>query len=218
MRFLWIALSSIGIVLQLMIIAAMLRGAAKVFRVLFVYVVILFWSTVLEASAFYSAEFFRRASRYYWAIDAVRNVLIFLLVFSLIDRALETNAQKARMRRLLWSAAALFVVASVFLTRDPRLGFWMTSLSRNLGFLAAVLNLVLWAVLSRFHRVDQVLLMVSGGMGIQMAGKAIGHSLRQISPVTLTAGNIILVTTHILCLYIWWIVFRRYGEPAVNRT
>jgi uncharacterized membrane protein YsdA (DUF1294 family) len=93
----------------------------------------------------------------------------------------------------------------------------MTQFSRNVGFLAVILNLVLWAALLKHRRPDQTLLMVSGGIGIQMAGKAIGHSLRQWRP-TVTTGDLVIVLSHLLCLYIWWQAFRKPSEePAEIR-
>jgi hypothetical protein len=50
--------------------------------------------------------------------------------------------------------------------------------------------------------------MISGGLGIQAAGMAIGHSLRQISRHTLVAGNIVVVLSHLFCLFVWWQAFR----------
>ena len=137
--------------------------------------------------------------------------MIFLVVLSFIRQALGAGPQHAMLKRLLWGGVTAFSIASALFTQDPRLGHWMTNLSRNLGFLAVVLNLVLWAVLIQYRRGDRTLLMVAGGMGLQMAGKAIGHSLRQLSPSTAVAGNLIIVLSHLLCLYIWWQGFR---QPA----
>ncbi len=214
MRPVWILLSSIGMVLQLLLIAAMLKGAFRRFQFVFAYAVVLFLTTVIEASAFYNANLFSRAARYYWMIDAGRQALIFLLVMSLIYGALGPNPKRPSIRHLLSVAASLFVLVSLYFTWDPRIGHWMTDLSRNLGFLAVLLNLILWAVLIQFKREDRTLLTVSGGMGIQMAGKAIGHSLRQLSKSTEVAGDLIIVLSHLLCLYIWWQVFRRSGQTT----
>ncbi|MFB3778910.1 MAG: hypothetical protein ACE141_14930 [Bryobacteraceae bacterium] len=209
MNILWSFTLVVGVVLQVLVIAALLQGSYRRFRVLFVYMVVLLLTTVAEAAAFYNANLFYRASRYYWTIDAGRQVLIFLLVLSLIYGALEVNPKRSSIRRLLAICALAFVLVSLLLTHDPRVGHWMNNLSRNLGFLAVVLNLVLWAVLIKFGRADRTLLMLSGGMGVQMAGKAIGHSLRQLSKTTELAGNLIIVVSHLLCLYIWWQAFRR---------
>lgn len=217
MRLVWILLSSLGIALQLLLIGAMMRGAARRYRVLFVYVVVLFLTTVVEAAVFYNPGVPAAAARYRWTLDAARQVLIFLVVLSFIRQALGNRPRRAFYDRLLWAGALVFCAASLVLTRNPVVGYWMTNLSRNLGFLSVVLNLVLWAALIQHRRGDRTLLVVTGGMGIQMAGKAVGHSLRQLSPTLLTTGNLVLVLTHLLCLYIWWQEFRRpIPEPATS--
>jgi hypothetical protein len=207
-------LSSVGIVLQLLVIAALLRGGIRKYRVLFVYVVVLFLTTVMEAASFYSPSVLIGRSYYYWSFDAVRQALIYLIVLSFIDQALPRIRSGLPVRQFLWGGAALFAAGSLILTREPVLGRWMTDLSRNLGFLAVVLNMVLWAVLLKSRQGDRLLLMVTGGMGIQMAGKAIGHSLRQLSRSGIAMGDLILVLSHLLCLYIWWQAFRRFDPGA----
>lgn len=213
MRIVWILLSSLGITFQVLVVAAMLRRWVGRFRVLFAYVVVLFLTTVMEAAAFYSTHVYAQTLSYYWLNDTIRQGLIFLVVLSFIGQALDRSASAVALRRALWFGAALFVAISLYLTKGPGINVWMTSFSRNLGFLAVLLNLVLWAVLLRYRRSQRLLLAVSGGMGIQMAGKAIGHSLRQLTPAAPEAGDFVLVLTHILCLYIWWTAFRRV-DPA----
>jgi hypothetical protein len=215
MRGVWIALSSAGITLQMALIVVLSRGAGKRFRTLFVYVVVLFLTTVMEAAAFYSPKIYLRTAMYYWATDALRQLLIFLMVLSFIQQALDRSTQNLRFRCLLWLGAVVFTAGSLYINRGGDLNAWMTLFSRNLGFLAVILNLVLWAALLRFRQRDRVLLAVTGGMGVQMAGKAIGHSLRQLSRSTIVAGDLILVLSHILCLYIWWQAFRRF-DPQAN--
>ncbi len=217
MRVLWILLSSVGITLQILVIAAMLRGWVRKFRVLFIYIVVLFLTTVMEAAAFYSPKIYTQTEANYWAIDALRQALIFLMVLSFTGQALERTARASALKRLLAAGAALFVGLSLYGTRAPDINYWMTSFSRNLGFLAVVLNLVLWAALLRYRRGERLLLAVSGGMGIQMAGKAIGHSWRQMTPSAPAAGDLILVLTHILCLGVWWAAFRRIDPAASAR-
>jgi hypothetical protein len=218
MRNLWVILSSTGIALQLLLIRVVVRNALRRFPVLFVYAVALFLTTMAEASAFYNADFFARANRYYWVIDAARQGLIFVLVISLIYGAMDRSEKRAVVRRALIASAFLFVCVSLYFTWDARPSRWMTQLSRDLGFLAVILNLILWAVLIQSRRADRTLLMISGGMGIQMAGKAIGHSLRQLSRSTIVPGDLIIVLSHLLCLYIWWQAFRHFDQNAPRNT
>jgi hypothetical protein len=39
--------------------------------------------------------------------------------------------------------------------------------------------------------------------------------LRQLSHSTLTLGNLVIVLSHLLCLYIWWQAFRKPPEQPV---
>lgn len=218
MRNIWLFLSCSGLVLQLLLIRALAGGAKRAFPVFFVYVVTLFLVSVIAVSALCNGNFFRSASRYYWVLEAIVQILIFLVVISLIHAATDRSQKQVLVRRALIVGALLFVCVSLYFSWDPRTGRWMTQLSRNLGFLAVVLNLVLWAVLIQSGREARTLLMVSGGMGIQMAGKAIGHSLRQLSRSTIVAGDLTIVLSGLLCLYIWWQAFRHYGQKVSSPT
>lgn len=201
----------------MLVIGAMLRGWARRFHVLFAYVVVLFLTTVIDGAAFYSPALYARTATNYWVTDAVRQALIFLVVLSFTGQALDRSGQATAFRRILWAGAAAFVAVSLYATRDAGFNLWMTSFSRNLGFLAVILNLVLWMALLRQRGRERILLAVTGGMGIQMAGKAIGHSLRQLTPSTPLAGDLVLVLSHLLCLYIWWSAFRRIDPAPASR-
>ena len=231
MLYLWAATAAAGLVLQIWLIAVLLRGAFKEYKVLFAYAIVLFATTAIEVRAFFDPNYATASSTYYWVGDSVRQGLLYLVVISLIYGASEQTARRASIRRLLLTGATLFAGLSFYFTYKPLLGTWMTDFSRNLGFLALILNLLLWAVLLKHRQPDQTLLLVSGGMGIQMAGKAIGHSLRgmgqamsgklratllqQLSFETITAGDLLIVLSHVICLYIWIQAFRK--RPA-NRS
>jgi hypothetical protein len=210
MVYLWSTTLLVGVSFQILIIATLLRGGWRSFRVLFVYCVVLLLTTVLEASAFYNPEIWNRTTSYYWIVDAVRQILIFCVVISLIHAAMPVSRKQAAVRRGLIAGAVVIAGLSLYFPRDFRFGVWMTAVSRNVGFYAVILNLILWAVLVQSRRADHTLLMVSGGMGIQMAGKAIGHSLRQLNPYNTVAGDLVIVLSHLVCLYVWWQVFRRF--------
>jgi vacuolar-type H+-ATPase subunit I/STV1 len=218
MRNIWLFLSGTGLTLQLLLLRALAGGAKRAFPVFFAYTVTLFLVSVVTVSALWNDDFFGSANRYYWALEAIIQILIFLVVISLIYGAMDRSEKRVLVRCALIGGALLFVCVSLYFTRDPRPGRWMTQLSRNLGFLAVILDLILWAVLIQSRRADRTLLMVSGGMGIQMAGKAIGHSLRQISRSAIVPGDMITVLSHLLCLYIWWQAFRHFDQNAPGPT
>ena len=213
MSYLQWAFGIAGAALQLLVVSALARGAYKTFPILFAYVITLFLTTVMDAAAVFGSGDRAEASRnLYWINDAIRQLFIFCLVISLIDRTMGNSPRRPALRRWLVLVLLLLAVLSFYMLKEPFLGLWLTRVSRNLSFCAVILNLILWAALIRYKQPDQRLLLVSGGLGIQMTGEAIGQSLRQLSRSTELAGNLILVLAHLLCLYIWWQAFRSSGE------
>jgi hypothetical protein len=62
--------------------------------------------------------------------------------------------------------------------------------------------------------------MVTGGLGLQFTGEAIGQSLRQISQnhfSLFVLGNLIGGITHLLRLYVWREAFRRPGKKIAAK-
>ena len=212
----------VGVILQLLVIRALLkRQQYKRFPLLFLFLIVVFLTGIVDVSAFSEIGVWTAASRrYFWLNDAIRQSLMYALAISLVLRALR-DSPLAGLRSWLLAGTVVFCLLSIILTSDPSLGIWMTTMLRNLRFFCAVvLNLALWLALVRTKRPDTQLLLVSGGIGLQMAGEAIGQSLRLISigssRTLITAGNTVLVISHLLCLYIWLQAFSR-ERPAIDR-
>ena len=93
----------------------------------------------------------------------------------------------------------------------------MTRLTRDLNFCAAILDLGLWALLIGSRKKDYKLLLVTGALGIQFAGGAIGQSLRDVSPAMVTVASDFTVITGLARVYIWWQAFRRKPQPQSPR-
>jgi len=217
--FFW-ALWGVGTVLQVLVIASLVRAQNfKRFPLLFVFLIVLFLTSVADASAFLEIGQWTDVSRkYFWLNEAIRQSLMFAVVISLVIRALAGTAM-ARLRKWLLSGTVLFAVFSVILNSDPNLDKWMTTIVRNLSFCAVILNLALWLALVRRKPPDRELFLLSGGLGLQMAGDAIGYSLRQIafqesSRTLSTLGNIVAVFAHLLCLSVWLRAFRKSGTGS----
>ena len=215
MFYVWAGAGIVGLLLQILVVRVMLRGAYRRYGVLFGYTLVLFVTTAIEAAAFFWPRYAAIQSTDYWIFDSLRQVFLYAVVISLIFSASDHSSKRASFGRLLILGSVLFAALSLYFTYGHVFDRWMTRFSRNVGFLAVILNLVLWATLLKHRRPDQILLLVSGGLGIQMAGKAIGHSLRQLSRSTVTTGDLVIVLSHLLCLYIWWQAFRKPSErPA----
>ena len=62
---------------------------------------------------------------------------------------------------------------------------------------------------------DYKLLMITGGLGIQFAGGAIGQALRDMSPTIVMVASDFTVIANLARLYIWWQALRvKPKKPA----
>lgn len=222
-----------GLFFQLALINALLRGHYKRYPLVFFYTVVLFLTTVVEVSAYTAArsgatELARSWRLYYWINDAILQALVFAVVISLIHRALSKSDTRKAVRRWL-IAGALVVFAGAFaLHAGPlkNLSAWMTLISRDLNFAAMVLDLLLWMTLMAAREKDRELLLLSGGLGIQFAGSAVGQSVRQLAlgvlgknTVLSLIGGVTVALSSVACFYVWWQTFRRpVPERAVERA
>jgi hypothetical protein len=221
----------IGLPLQLLLIGTLLRGGYRRYPFLFAYVVGDFMTTVVEVP---SAVGYYRGSQWaafafpavHWFNVVVMQVLVYAVVMSLIYQA--TGALRARriVRASLIAGAMLFAGISFLIHWNPALnrGSFMTPWIRDLNFCSSVLDLALWALLIAAREKDHRLLLLSGGLGIQFTGEAVGESTRDLAmrshsrPISLL-GNALIMLTNLLFLYIWWQALRTGPErkrPAVT--
>jgi hypothetical protein len=89
----------------------------------------------------------------------------------------------------------------------------MAPWTRDLSFCSAILDLALWALLIVSRGMDHRLLLLSGGLGIQFTGEAIGESIVQLALRTRShamslTGAVIILLADLVFLYIWWQALR----------
>lgn len=222
------ALWPAGLLLQVLVIRALLSGPYKRFVLLFAYNIGLFLTTIVEVAAvtaFYagSGGMVRSWRYYYWADDALLQALIYAVVISLVYEAIGRTQARSAMRRWL-VAGAVVIFAAIFLAHSGPirdLSKWMTLVSRDLSFAAIILDFLLWSKLIASRKKDYQLLMLSGGLGIQFAGSALGQSMRDIAAGAMSqtlslTGSIVVVLSNFACLGIWWQTFRRPETVAAG--
>jgi len=217
----WVFIVS-GAVVQLLLISALVRGSYRVFPFLFAYAVAALLATAVEVAAILDLMWWSKYTyKYYWINDVILQTLIVLLVLSLAYRSMQDNPQRSFVIRVLTLAVVAIAAISLAVYWDQPLNHRMTDVARNLSFGAVLLNLVLWMSLIKNRFPDTRVLMISGALGIQMAGQAVGHSLRQLAipqrsvPLVMT-GNIIIAGAHLLCLYLWWQVLRKPANEVAR--
>jgi hypothetical protein len=208
---LWIS----GFALQVLVISSMLRGLYRRFPFVFAYCVVSLLGTFVQIAA---REDRSLGARYYWLSEPVEQTLAYCIVIVLIYQALSPQHRALAGRWLIVAAVAVAIVSATIHWNEQLRSLWMTQLSRDLNFTAAILDLVLWVILVSTRSRDRLLLLVSGGLGIKFAGNAIGYSLPVLHKEWVTLrllGRMVVPITYLLCLYVWWEAFRRAKkEPA----
>jgi hypothetical protein len=215
-RVLQLVLYGIGIPLEVMVLWAMVRSRSyRAFPLVFAYAAGVFLSSAVEIPAyvahFAGAPRHRTRAFYYWLNEGVLQVLIFAAVISLVYTATAALEKRTTIRRAIIAGAVLFGAGSLAAHYDAEAitGTWMTLVSRDLNFCTAILDLALWTLLVASRKGDRRLLLLSGGLGIQFTGEAIGHSLREVLPRSLVlVGSTVVVLASLMCLYVWWQTFR----------
>jgi hypothetical protein len=210
----------IGLPLQILIIGTLLRGGYRRFPFLFAYVVGDFMTTVVEvpsAVGYYQGRQWAAFAfpAVHWFNVVVMQVLVYAVVMSLIYQA--TGALRARriVRASLIAGAMLFAGISFLIHWNPALnrGSFMTPWIRDLNVCSSVLDLALWALLIAAREKDHRLLLLSGGLGIQFAGEAMGTSILQLALSTRSramslTGSVVMLLADLVVLYIWWQALR----------
>jgi hypothetical protein len=216
-----IAAYVIGLPLGLMIMAVLLRGQWKQYPFVFLYVLADFLTSVLEIRPGLQYETASAAARksfadLYWWDECVMQVLVFLLVVSLLYRASEHLKTRHKLLLSVVFGVLLFAGVTFFVYFDPSLPFgkWMTPWLSKLNFSAAIVDLGLWALLIGARPRDYKLLMVSGGLGIQFTGGAIGQAIRQLHGSVQVTGYFITLS-NLTCLYIFWQALRAERVEAL---
>jgi len=207
---------AISVVLQVLVIVSLVRYRAyKLYGLVLVYSVISLVAIVADAVLMsdilgLSAEDYRL---FFYRNAAIRQFLLFTVVVSLIDRAMESKPYRYRVRAFLMMAVVGTIVLSYYIHSDAyKFSLLMTKITRDLMFGSVGLTLLLWSTLIASKKKDDQLLMITGGLGLQFTLEAIGQSLRQLSrhrPAILLIANILVSVAHLLRLYVWREAFRK---------
>jgi hypothetical protein len=215
----WLA----GIPLEFLLVAALLRGEYRRFPFVFIYASALLVTTLvgIPASVNYSLDptdrqISQHFAKIYWITEGILQALILALVISLIDQAVTRVRSRRMVRAGLITGAALFAGISFavhYRSSLPYFGFWMTPWTRDLSFGSAILDLGLWGMLISSRGSDRRLLLISGALGMQFAGEAIGEAVQSLSIAQKVsslalAGSIITMLAGLACLYVCWRTFR----------
>lgn len=205
---------AVGVLLNLLVVRAMLRGAYREYSLAFAYAVALLLVTVAEIAISNAPP--HTQFTYYWTDEIILDVLVFALVIGFIDRAAGESQRRPIARHWLIIAAVVIFAASYIIHRGPNRNRHWTLVSRDLNLCAVILDLILWTLLLAARRPNRRLLLLSGGLGLQLTGAIMGETVRHKfhSNGGLYAGTLLEVITGFMMLYIWWHAFRRATSPS----
>ena len=217
MRSLQLALWFLGLGLQSLLLTALCQGGGRQFLPLCAYVVCLLGTTVAEIVAY--VAFGKSSSSfgvYYWSAELIRQTALFAVVVSLASHIMPTDRKGEAYGRLLTFSAIAIWAGSLVANYDTDLNDWMTTVARNLSFFTGILNLFVWFAYARSRTSDVTRLMITAGLGLQMTGAAIGQAVRLLSDSknAKLAGALLMVLSHMICLFIWWRAFRTQQDPV----
>jgi hypothetical protein len=218
---------AVGIPLEVLTITALLRGWYRRFPFVLAYVVALLLAVCIEVpinlGKFFQMQVAPRGpAYYYWINEVLTQILIFAVVVSLIYYATAALQSRRILRAFLIGGPLLSAAISfgVHYRTEVVTGSWMTPWLRDLNFGSAILDLLLWGMLIAAKQKDYKVLMLSGALGIQFTGEAIGSALRTLaapshSKALSLTGAILGGLADLVCLYIWWQTFR--AKPPAQK-
>lgn len=198
---------AIGLWLNLCVIATLVRGSYRQYPFVFAYAVALLLSTIVEIAVnpFVRSQAY---SYYYWSDELLLDILVFCIVIAFIDEAARNSTRTPIERRWLILAAACILAGSLAVHRNPHFNKWMTLVTRDLNICAVIMDLILWSLLVTARRPNRRLMLLSGGLGLQLAGAIMGEQLRNFSHRLFLTGTLLEISTGLLALYIWWRALR----------
>lgn len=172
-----------GLGLQFVALILLLRGPIARYFPLFLY---LFTSICLSLSILWVYQTRGVADELYfsvyWGGELLTDLLLFFLVLALTTRALEGNAMRPKVVRLLTIIMVVALVIPFIMFDSTVFGRrWNQSVGQLLNFGAALMNLALWSALIVSKQRDRQLLKVSLGLGITVAGSALTLGVRQFT-------------------------------------
>lgn len=204
-----------NLVLQILVIAYLLKGSYQRYPILLIYCMaeLLTAGSEYFVSNYGSHELFIRL---YYADEVGVDLILFLMVITFTYRAMEGNPMRVPAGRAL-GFITLVVLAVPFLLFHQSLGdpaVFFNGAGEVLNFGAAIMNLVLWTALLGAKKRDAQLLTVSAGLGLQVTAQAIGFGVRHLmTPRHRWMPDLFMVIAHTISVLIWLRAFRPAARP-----
>jgi hypothetical protein len=211
MSILFWALSIVGLLLQAALVQVLIStGRWRQYFPLFLYAIVLVLTGVLDKGLRFDISSVQYRVIIYWTNESIRWLFQLIVIFWLLFHALKPLKGITYYLTVVSGASAAVLLSAVLQeSNGSTLSAWFTQFLRNVSVIAMILNVVLWGLLLTNRPAPRGLMLLSAGVGVQMAGDAIGHSVRLFTLyfgknlLIAGTGNVIFVLSHLLCLGIW---------------
>lgn len=216
-QYIFLALGVVGSLLQIPVIGIMTRGAYRRYPGVFFYLLVLFLTSVADFAAYLNPVGFGGwYGNIYYLNNLLRQFSGLIAVVSLLFLATRSHPRKRATRTRIVLGTLVAVTLALLFSQGNSWSLYIVRVCRILSITNALLNVVLWFELIRTRNRDRCLLLVCGGLGLNMAAEAIAQSLMAVSGAAwlVVFANLTSVISYILCLLIWWFAFRRFYVPA----
>ncbi|MFM2123754.1 MAG: hypothetical protein RL328_205 [Acidobacteriota bacterium] len=172
-----------GLVLQFAALILLLRGPVARYFPLFLYLMTVLGFSLGQMWVYSSAGTSSRLYfQLYWAGELLSDLLALVMIIQLTSRALEGNAMRAPLMRLLLVISGIaLLVPFVLFASQPLTLRWNQSVAQLLNFGAALMNLALWTAIVASKNKDRQLMKVSAGLGLMVAAAALTLGVRQFT-------------------------------------
>lgn len=208
---------ALAVLLNLGVIFALVRGPLRRFPIVLFFCILQIVFAVGSNVLYFYVGSHSAFSRWYWTGDMVGHACISLIIISMIREALAGQPSRRQVPPLLIAGMIAVALVSLVLFYSPQLNKWITPVSRNLSFGEEVLNLVLWSLLLQRSDFDSQFLIVSAGIGIQVTGEVVGHTLRlYTTKSTIWVPTLLNTVCEIVCLMV--LIWAFTSAPGKSRA
>jgi len=215
---------AVDLPLLFLIITSLLRGTWRRFPLVLVLTLVELISALVQMPGAIEHALGRSApgmrfAQVYWVSQTTFRLLVYAVVIGFLYQACGRLRSVKPSRIGLIVGACLVAGGTLLASYDGSLtpGRWLTPWLRDVTFIGALMDLMLWTLLVASRDKDHQLLLLSGGLGVEFAGDAIGDSLRQLaiqprSHALWMTGNLVTIAAGAFRYYAWWRALRR--QPA----
>jgi hypothetical protein len=208
---------ALELLLDLLLIALLIRGPFRKYLVFSLYILVQIVSHSAVAYAYNTFGFKSPIYRnLYWIDEVTVDLFLFLVVIAFTYAALEGSPMRPKAAKALGGIVVVALALPLYMLRHHHnrmygafTSQWFNQASQVWNFGAAVMNLVLWTALLSNRRRNPQLVTLSIGVGLATASAAIAWGARQwLAEANRWPVDIFMAVAGLASILLWCWAFR----------